>query len=109
MGKRWTSQWTKASYKVTLLRGRFDDYARVLPLTPTAWKSAASSMNKFNIPGRNPQSSSENYRAYVPRVSRMTPRKFGNNVSSNKFWMVPETRAHVGHSSLRPPRLSKRL
>ncbi|KAF7232804.1 hypothetical protein EG68_07903 [Paragonimus skrjabini miyazakii] len=63
IGRRWTSKETKVSFKVTLRRGCFDDYARILPLTPADWKSAASSMDEFNIPGRNLQLSSENYGA----------------------------------------------
>ncbi|KAF7234298.1 hypothetical protein EG68_11068 [Paragonimus skrjabini miyazakii] len=99
----------KASCKVTLLRGCFDDYARVLPLIPTDWKSAVNSMDESNIPGRNSQLLSENYGAYVPRVLRMTPLKSENNVSSNKLWKVPETRTHVVLSSLRLPRPFKKL
>ncbi|KAF7250687.1 hypothetical protein EG68_09787 [Paragonimus skrjabini miyazakii] len=89
--------------------GRFNDYARVLSLTPINWESVANSIDKFNTPEKNSQLSSENYGAYMPRALRMTTRKFGNNVSSNKLWRIPETRAQVGHSSPRPPLPSKKL
>ncbi|KAF7261807.1 hypothetical protein EG68_00662 [Paragonimus skrjabini miyazakii] len=51
-----------------ITEGSFDDYARVLPLTPTDWESTTSSTDEFNIPGDT--------RSFYPRTTARMCRGF---------------------------------